>query len=78
MSDPVNKPAHYTKGSVECIDAIEAALGPEQFAGFLRGQVMKYIWRGPHKNNSYEDYLKANWYLKRLIEQHGVKNGSGN
>lgn len=25
--DPVNHPAHYTTGDIECIDAIMAALG---------------------------------------------------
>ena len=40
MTDPVNHPAHYTQGSVECIDAIESALGPDGFVAFLRGQVI--------------------------------------
>ena len=42
--DPVNHPAHYTvdKG-IECIDAIEATLTPEEFYGYLRGQVIKYV-----------------------------------
>ena len=26
-NDPVNHPAHYTKGEIECIDAIKAATG---------------------------------------------------
>ena len=41
--DPVNKPSHYTQGEIECIDAIEAALGPEGFQGFLppRGMSMQ-------------------------------------
>lgn len=67
MSDPVNRPAHYTQGQVECIDAIAAALGPEGFRGFLRGQVLKYVWRAPHKENAGQDYRKANFYLNRLI-----------
>jgi hypothetical protein len=35
--DPVNHPAYYTSGAVECIDAIQAALTPEEFRGFLKG-----------------------------------------
>jgi hypothetical protein len=69
MNDTVNKPAHYTQGSVECIDAIAAALGPVEYRGFLRGQVMKYVWRAPHKTKALEDYRKAEFYLKRLIKQ---------
>ena len=44
--DMVNHPPHYaeTDNGVECIDAIRAALGREQFIGFLRGQVIKYQW----------------------------------
>lgn len=69
MSDPVNNPSHYRQGKVECIDAIESALGDEGFKCFLRGQVMKYVWRGPHKEKALEDYNKARWYLNRLIEK---------
>ena len=45
--DMVNHPPHYaeTDNGVECIDAIRAALGREQFIGFLRGQVIRYQWR---------------------------------
>ena len=35
--DPVDKPMHYAAGSVECIDAIEAQLTPEEFRGYLKG-----------------------------------------
>ena len=67
MSDMVNHPPHYNAGGVECIDAIEAALGAEGFAAFLRGQVLKYVWRAPHKGAALEDSRKAAWYLDRLI-----------
>ena len=68
-NDPVNNPKHYTQDyTIECIDAIEAALTPAEFKGYLKGQVLKYIWRGPHKNNEQQDYEKAQWYLNRLIQ----------
>lgn len=64
--DPVN-PSHYTQGKIECIDAIEAALTPEEFRGFLKGNVYKYMWR--HKNkNGLEDVKKGDWYYARLIK----------
>jgi len=31
MTDNVNHPPHYKKGSIECIDIIEAMLTPEEF-----------------------------------------------
>lgn len=65
-TDMVNAPPHYTKGGIECIEAIEAALTPEEFRGYLKGNVFKYNWRCNHKNGK-EDLKKAAWYLNRLI-----------
>lgn len=69
-NDPVNHPAHYamTDNGIECIDAISAALGKEQFIGFLRGQVIKYQWRLGKKGSSVEDNRKAIWYANKLDE----------
>ena len=68
-NDPVNHPAHYTADDgIECIDAIEATLTPEEFRGYLRGQVIKYVWRCNYKGKRLEDLEKAEWYLKRYIE----------
>ena len=68
MNDPVNHPAHYTAGGVECIDAITAALACQidPVSAWLTGQVIKYLWRWPQKNGA-EDLRKARWYLERLI-----------
>jgi hypothetical protein len=62
----VNHPAHYNQGGVECIDAIAAALGREGEIAFLRGQVIKYVWRLGLKGPAVEDAAKAAWYLARL------------
>ena len=43
MTDPVS-PAHY-KGDIECIDALRAALTPEEFQGYVKGSAMAYLWR---------------------------------
>lgn len=68
--DMVNNPPHYTKGGVECIDALESmTAGMDGPAGFLAGNVVKYVWRHPHKSNPVEDLKKARWYLDRLIAQ---------
>lgn len=64
--DPVNHPAHYTRGGIECIDAIKASMSPEAFHGFLQGNAMKYIWRHDLKGKPVEDLDKAMWYLTRL------------
>ena len=68
--DDVNSPAHYTNGSQEAIVTIEEAIeeAPSMKAGFLQGQVLKYLLRVWLKNNPLEDLKKAQWYLTRLID----------
>ncbi len=66
-NDPVNHPSHYMQGGVECIDAIEAALTPEEFRGYCKGNVIKYIWRERHKGGD-ENGLKGAWYIQRMID----------
>ena len=65
--DPVEKPVHYAAGSVECIDAIEAQMTPEEFRGYLKGNVVKYLWR-ERKKGGKESLKKAKWYLNKLID----------
>lgn len=67
VNDPVNHPSHYTQGKVECIEAMEASSTPEQFVGYLKNAVMKYIWRVGLKDDSLQDIKKAQWYLNKLI-----------
>jgi hypothetical protein len=64
--DPVDNPAHYASGTIECIDAIEASMSAEAFKGFLKGNVQKYVWRYEAKGGV-ESLQKAQWYLNRLI-----------
>lgn len=64
-NDAVNNPKHYNQGLIECIDAIQAMLSPEEFVGYLRGNSLKYRWRFRYKNGL-EDLEKAEWYEKRL------------
>lgn len=65
--DPVDKPQHYNSGGIEAITAIEASMAPEAYAGYLKGNVMKYLWRYEKKEKPIEDLKKARWYLDRLI-----------
>ena len=67
MSDAINKPAHYNQGSIECIDAMQQILTPEEFRGFLKGNVFKYLWREKGKNGI-EDLRKGKDYFDWLIE----------
>ncbi len=70
--DQVNRPQHYTAGSIETIDAIEASMSPEGFADYLKGNAIKYLWRYQHKGKPEQDLRKARWYLDRLIQRVAV------
>lgn len=65
-TDSVHHPNHYTSGDIECIDAIRASMTPDQFAGYCKGNCIKYIWRFEHKNQT-EDIQKAQVYLTWLL-----------
>lgn len=65
--DMVNHPKHYANGTIECIDAMEAMLTPEEFIGYLRGNAFKYMWRFRNKGKAYEDLQKSQWYVNRLV-----------
>ena len=71
---PIN-PDHYSSNggsSIECVDAIRAALGEQGFMCFCAGNVMKYVWRASRKNGR-EDLRKAQVYLEWMIQQSPVK-----
>ena len=65
--DDVNSPEHYASGLIECIDAIEASMTPEAFAGYCKGNCQKYLWRYLDKGGV-QSLEKCQWYLQRLID----------
>ena len=66
--DNVNHPAHYNAGKIEVIAIQEDQRTSEEYRGYIKGQVIKYITRERHKNGL-EDLKKARWYLDRLIKK---------
>jgi hypothetical protein len=68
VSDPVNSPAHYTAGGIETIDFIKAKLTPEEFQGYLKGNIIKYTSRAGKKAEMVQDFEKGQWYMNRLVE----------
>lgn len=64
-TDFVNSPPHYKQGGVECIQAIRAALTPDEYRGYLKGNCIKYVWRERHKNGL-QDVEKLGWYAQEL------------
>ena len=67
MTDNVNHPAHYGQGKIECIEYIQDFLTHDEFLGYLRGNIAKYLHRWRYKNGL-EDLHKAQWYLNRLVQ----------
>ena len=65
-ADNVNHPKHYTTGEIECIAYIEDKLTPEEFRGYIKGNVIKYITRY-RKKNGLEDVRKAVEYINRIL-----------
>lgn len=66
--DNVNHPKHYNFGKIEVIDIQEDLLNPEEYRGYIKGQIIKYVSRERHKNGL-EDLKKAHWYLTRYINK---------
>lgn len=71
--DPVKRPVHYTQGKVECIDAIESAVGALVGAeAFCTANAIKYLWRWKAKGGK-EDLRKARWYIDRMLRDEPTK-----
>jgi hypothetical protein len=66
----VNRPDHYNSNTMETIDLIRDSMESEEYRGYLKGNIFKYVsrYRYKEKENPYKDLLKAQWYLCKLIE----------
>ena len=62
----IDHPQHYQTEGIECIDAIRAQMTDEEYRGFLKGNVLKYMWRERKKGGT-ESLMKAQWYLNKLV-----------
>lgn len=68
-ADPVERPAHYNNGGIECIDYLKDNMSWEGYTGYLEGNCKKYLHRWRYKAKPLEDLKKARWYLDRLIAE---------
>lgn len=67
---------HYTSKSVQPWEAMQSWMSHEEFTGFLRGNVIKYVARCNDKGGV-EDLKKAQHYLDKLIEVMGAESQEG-
>lgn len=70
VTDMVNHPNHYTVGGIEVFDIYIAKLTPEQVLGIILGNAIKYLLRGNHKKDFWEDFEKVGWYVNKGLELH--------
>lgn len=68
MQNPFYADHYAPEGGVECIDLIGAMLSPEERAGFLKGNTIKYLFRDGSKEpgSQPKDRYKAADYACRL------------
>jgi len=67
--DPVNNPKHYASKMIQPIDVVKDWFKTvDPFIAYCLGNSLKYICRHSDKNGV-EDLKKAQWYLKRAIEE---------
>ena len=58
---------HYTTMDIQPWEVMESVLTPEEFVGFLKGNVIKYAMRAGRKEGT-DDAAKASHYAKKLAE----------
>jgi len=58
---------HYANKTVQPWEFMESVMTEEQFEGYIRGNVIKYLSRYPEKGGRL-DLEKAKHYLDKLLE----------
>jgi hypothetical protein len=69
--DPVEKPAGYNRGEVECVDALASMVSPEEFIATCRTTAVQYLWRFGMKDEPLRELRKARWWIEMAIHKLG-------
>ena len=72
VKDEVHHPSHYVNGGIEVIDILKAKMSREEFEGYLKGNIFKYLFRHRLKNGNV-DLQKAQWYINYLVDFNAEK-----
>lgn len=67
-SDAVNPAYYQVEGIPEAIEIIAHPMTPEQYEGFLWGNIIKYAYRYGRKGDKAETAGKIAWYATKLKE----------
>jgi len=68
MSERPNESKYYDAGEISVIDYMKSKLTPEQYKGFLLGNVLKYSGRANFKGTFKDDVRKCATYSRWLDE----------
>lgn len=60
--------SHYKSMPMQPWTVMQAVLTPEEFRGFLKGNIIKYSLRAGHKDGALDDADKAKHYAQKLKE----------
>jgi hypothetical protein len=72
--DIINKPNHYHAGGIDIYEIMQAKMSPEEYKGFCKGNVLKYLLRADLKGKPLEDLKKLRFNTDRAIEAYeGIK-----
>lgn len=63
------KSTYYDAGGIETLDVIKAKLTPDQYRGYLLGNVIKYSCRLNFKGSDERDAEKCSVYASELANQ---------
>ncbi len=63
---------YYGVGGIDTIDIIKSKLTKDEYCGFLRGNILKYLCRAGYKSGSTaaNDYAKAAYYSNILSKSY--------
>ena len=67
--DMVNHPKHYKAYPLENLEVIKGSMNFDEYAGFLKGNALKYLYRYRTKGKPVEDLEKAIFYINELKGQ---------
>ena len=67
--DTIKQPKHYTTNGLSPVDCFKQGLvSKEEYIGFCKCNIIKYLCRAEYKENAKEDYEKAQHYIQLLLE----------
>ena len=70
MAETKTDPLHYSALDPEPIEAMKGWMTVEEYRGYLKGSILKYLSRAGKKvsESELDDLRKAKWFMDRLVD----------